>query len=278
MGRYGTTRRHIAEGAIAPLKLHTSLREGLYAYQKFKEQPYLTKEIGYGAPTGATGAENLAVFKNLQTLYHIKGAGQTILGPLKDIDWGMDVSQDLTNAEGAEHIFGGGFGRGNPLRFATTLATLTGGNLPASAPLMVRLKLRVQDVSGAAECAFGFRLFNAFTANLDDYTDLACINVQGGLVKTETILNNAATVTVDSAKTVVDSQLFELKLIYSGRGVRYFLDGRELIQASTPYQFGAALTLVPFFFFLQGADLTNVFWDEFEFAYLDDIIDSRVSN
>lgn len=268
MGRYGTTRRHIAEGAIAPRKLHDSLRQGLYGYEKFNDQPLLTGPLGYGPPTGVTGDQNLARFRGgLQSRYHVKGT-QTLLGPAVAVGSGVDVSQDQTAADGVEHVFGGALGIPNPFRYVTG----------TTKPVEARLKLNIPDVSGAAECAFGLREVDAFTANFDDYTDLAALNVQAGVVNLETILNNAATVTTNTLKTWVDLATKELKVRIVGRVPRFFVDGQEVITASTPYTFQNGIALVPFFFFLQAADLTPIYWDEFEWAYVEDIDDTKVSN
>ena len=70
----------------------------------------------------------------------------------------------------------------------------------------------------------------------------------------------------------------EIKLILKGRDYRAFIDGQEVIKAGTPYQFTTGLVLVPFFFFLHSADISQIFWDEFEFAYMEDIDDTLVSN
>lgn len=270
MGRYGTTRRHIAEGAVAPKKLHASLLNSAYAYEKFNLQPILTKSTGYGDPTGATGNTNVAIYRNgLRSQYHVKGAGQTILGPL--ITAGVDklaVGQDQVNAEGVEHLFGDFIGIPNPFRYV----------VGTTKPVVARLKMVLEDVSGLAECAFGFRELEAFTANLDDYTDLACLNIQGTVVNLETILNNAATVTTNTLKTAADGATVELKMILQGRDYRAFYNGQEVIKAGTPFQFTAGLAVAPFFFYLNGADVSQVWWDEFEFAYLEDIDDTRVSN
>lgn len=262
-------RRHIAPGAVSPLKLHNSLRQGTYVYEKFNYMPNVTKSVGYGDPTGATGDVNLAMFRNMNAAWSVKGAGQTILGPSVVIgEQALDVSQDQGVDEGVEYNFGATQGIGNPLAYITG----------TTKPVQARLKLKLPDVSGAAECAFGFREIESSQAFLDDYTDLACINVQAGVVNVEEILNNAATVTRNSGEVATDGQTIELKVRLTGRGIRYFFNGQELIQAATAYQFQNAINLLPFFFFLHAADLTPVYFDEFEFAYVDDIDDFKVSS
>lgn len=258
-------RRHIGEGAVSPAKLNIVLRNGTYVFEKFNYQPRLTDTDGYSAPTGATGDLNLAHFRNLSATYHVKGAGQTLLGPVAlSTTAALDVSQDQTDNEGVEYIFGQFNTAGNPLGLTVGAA--------AGKARFARLKFSIVDVSGTDDCAFGFRKVQAAQANIDDYTDAAVLNVISGDVFTETILNNAATTSVDTTENWADGETHELKVVVSAAGVaRFYFDGQEV---GSPFTFDSGDALVPFFFFLHAADVAGaVEFIEFEAGAVEDVDD-----
>ena len=50
------------------------------------------------------------------------------------------------------------------------------------------MKFAIADVSDTDDCAFGFRKVEAYQANIDDYDEMAALNVISGDIKIETIL------------------------------------------------------------------------------------------
>jgi hypothetical protein len=119
----------------------------------------------------------------------------------------------------------------------------------------LRVKAKILDVSGCAEFAVGWHKAEAFEANLDDYDELACLNVLAGDLKQETILNNAATATVDTGTNVTDGEEFEIEAQVRGRRVVFLYNGLEV--SAPHFDFDADEIVLPFIFFLQTAGGTS---------------------
>lgn len=214
-----------------------------YTLELFKSQPIAT-EIDGTAASGATGATNILLAGRNIFEYHIKGAGQTILVPQLAAG-GLDISLDQTSAEGVEIT------QGITARSPGAFTVGTDG------PFFFSAKLDVEDVSGAAELAVGFRKAASFTANLDDYTDFAVLNAQAGTINIETALNNAATVTTDTTETWADGASHTLTVKVSRAGVvTYEVDGAAPGTVAA-YTFDAGDVVVPVLFFLHGADVAG---------------------
>jgi hypothetical protein len=260
-------RRHIGEGAVSPGKLYSALSDSSYAYEKFNYTVPVTKSAGYGDPTGVTGDINIASFRRLSASIHVKGT-QAILAPFANSTNGtLFIEQDQTDDDGVEYIFGQFNTALNPLGVTVNAAT--------GKDRFARLKFSIADVSGTDDCAFGFRKFQTLTANIDDYTDACVLNVISGNVKQETILNNAATVTSATLGTWADGATHELKAVVTNAGVcTLFYDG---VAVGTPFQFDTTDPLVPFFFFLNDADVAGaVEFIEFEAGAVEDVDDYRI--
>lgn len=258
-------RRHIGDAAVAPNKLHAALKDDTYLFEAFNYQPRLSTANGYSAPTGTTGDTNLAFFKRLSTSYHVKGT-QTLLGPLLDVASGLDVSQDQTDNDGVEHLFGAALGASNPFRHVI-------GTDPDK---YIKLTFTIADVSGTDDCAVGFRKVEAFQANLDDYDEMACLNVISGDIKRETILNNAATTTVDTTLNWADGESHTLQVVIKGTQVLFYVDG-ALASSGAAFNFDSGEVVVPFFFFLQATTSPGkVFFEELEIANFVDVDDNYI--
>lgn len=251
--------RSIPNQAVNAIKLDNNLRKHIYVWKTFNDHPIVnTAANSYGAPTGTGGDLNIAKWPEFQAAIHVKGT-QTLLAPLLDTTNGLDISQDQTDNDGVEYAFGGLIGARNPM-------AVTIGTTPAT---FARLKIKIADVSGTDDCAFGFRKMEAAQANLDDYDEMAAINVIAGSVKTETILNGGATGTSAELATWADAAAKELKVVLVGRTASFFLDG---VKIGTNFTFDSGEVVVPFFFFLQATTSPGkVFMQEFEFGRLTDI-------
>lgn len=269
----GIPRVAISDGAIAPNKLHACLRDGSYFFDDCNYQPVLTSTDGTGNPPGTDTSEFLAHFKRGSLLGHCIGAS-TVLGPALSTTTGnLGLQLDKTNGEGVEYAFdiGDNIGKGP---FAHTVGT--------SAPMVIRLKFTIDDVSELGECAVGFRKKQAFDAAIDNYTDFAVINVQAGTINVETNLNDAGTDTTDSGLTWADGAEHELKVTLgkaagsgavSGAGVaRFFVDG---VEVGAPFTFDSSDVLVPFVHILQSVAASGAAVEatEFEVGKLADIDD-----
>lgn len=268
MSSGGVALRKLNSQAVNADKITDALRKGKYAYYSGDSQPSVSAPNGYGDPTGTTGDINRALFPGtfqLRSQYHVKGT-QTLLAPLLDVTDGLDVSQDQTDNDGVEHLFGA-------LGAAGTFAYVVGTDNP-----FIRIKFKIADVSGTDDCNVGFRKSEAFQANVDDYADAFWINVNLGDILQESMVGGAATVTTDSGQNWADGEVHELEVKVIGRRGTAWLDGSPL--AGVPeYNFTNALTIQPFFFFLQAT--TNpgkVWWREVEIGLLKSVHESGLSS
>jgi hypothetical protein len=248
----------VRDNSLGPNKQSTLARK--YTFCTFQTQGVYNAADGYGAPTGVAGDVNHGKIPAdiggvLPIEWHVKGT-QTLLAPAFSLT-GLDVSLDQTSTDGAEYILGGHTTRG---KHAYTI----GG--PG---FFARLKWKASDVSGQADCAFGFRKIQTYTANFDDYTDAAVLNNISGDIKIETILNNAATVTVDTTQDWADAatHTFEVQ-VGQDRTTRFLVDG-AFPTVSKTFLWDVDDVVVPMFFFLQAATLPGTLeWLEFEAGYL----------
>jgi hypothetical protein len=146
----------------------------------------------------------------------------------------------------------------NPLAFIT-------GTSPA---FFLRVRFSIEDVSGTDDCAIGFRNAAAYQAAIDDYADMAVLNVISGNINIETIVGSAATVATDTTDNWADLATHELKVLVSSAGVvTYQIDGAAPTVTAI-YSFTAATTVVPFIYFLNAGDLAGaVDILEFECGY-----------
>lgn len=237
----GITSRSIKNGAINPSKL---ARVGLggYAIDPCNYGPTATKSDGYSPPTGATGDINILHMRDMNVFYHILGAGQTIVAPTPDSSaGGLAFALDLAAAEGHQGVLGAMNTNINP--FAVVVGT--------SPNALVRATLRAGVVANVAELAIGWRKAELQQVNLDDYDELAALNMQAGVINRETILNNAATVTVATGQVATNGVAFSLEARLIGRQVLMFVNDRQ-VPIGAPYSFDVGEVVVPFYFWLQG--------------------------
>lgn len=260
----GSKNRHFSDGTIQDRKRRDNDRGRSYQYEPCNTDYPILGSSAAALSTGATGTVGRVHFPGGDVQMHYKGAGQTILGPVVDAANGrLSVALDQTSTEGVEYAFD-----------STLVGTANFGRqqykVGTSNPRFGYLKLLLEDVSGLTEAAFGLREAEAFTANLDDYTDLACLNVQAGVINRETITNNAATVTTNTGLTWADGAektiSYTIGLGGAGR-VKFYVNGVFAGQ----YDFTSGLVILPFAFYLQGADLSLVHWTYFELGAVRDI-------
>lgn len=231
----GLKDRHISASAgIKPYKLDLGAK---YFYDNFKSRVHTSLATG-AATGGATGNVNVMDSGKLQYEYHIKGAGQTITTPVLEAD-GLDISLDQTDDEGAEYSLG---------ILSRNAAAFTVG----THSFYGKLKLKIADVSGTDDCAFGFRKAEAYQAAIDNYDEMAALNVILGDITIETILNNGATTSTDTTANVADGGTVTLGVFVDlGGNVRYEIDGAAP-STTAAFKFDAGEVVVPFFYFLQA--------------------------
>jgi len=197
-----------------------------------------------GAATGTAGDENMLMWPGLTLEYHILGT-QTIVFPSMTTT-GLDIgSLDQTANDGLELC--PGINSDHDQRFV----------VGTDAPFYAEAKIKVADVSGTDDLAFGFRKVEAYQANIDDYDEMAVLNVISGDINIETILNGAATTTTDTTDNLADAGTVSLKVLVSAAGVvTYQIDGAAPTTTAA-FTFDDAEVLVPFLYFLQDTDIAG---------------------
>lgn len=232
---------------VAP-KFKSTNRKGQFdldrqhTFETFDNNP-VTCKLGGGAAGGTTGDTNILHTSDTGFEYHIKGT-QTITAPQTTAN-GLDIGMDQTDNDGVELSQGILAGT----RHAYTIGT--------DGPFFFRVKLKIADVSGTDDCAIGFRKAAAYTANLDDYTDMAVLNVISGDIKIETILNNAATTTTDTTDNFADGETHELYVEVSAAGVVTYEINGAAPTATAAFTFDSTDVVVPFLFFLHASDVAG---------------------
>tara|TARA_Y100000310_G_scaffold189267_1_gene189242 strand:+ start:77 stop:820 length:744 start_codon:yes stop_codon:yes gene_type:complete len=211
-----------------------------------------------GAATGATGDENVLMFSNGETLLHHVLGTQTLLTPSMTAV-GLDIGQDQTANDGCE--------------LSTSAVTADGGIqfvVGTDDAFYFAAKIKVADIDGTDDLAVGFRKVEAFQANIDDYDEMASLNVNGSGTTTkniqiETILNGASTSTTDTTNTWADGATVTLKVLVSAAGVvTYTIDGSAPTTTAT-FTFDDAEVVCPFIYFLNDSNLAGlveiITWD-----------------
>lgn len=213
-----------------------------YTYDEFESWPLCAKNDGYSAPTGTTGDTNVFHTDRNSFEYHIKGT-QTLVAPSFGAN-GLNVALDQTDNDGVEVTQG--------ITSRSKSAFVVGTDA-----FFVSVQFSIDDVSGTDDCAVGFRKAEAYQANIDDYDEMACLNVISGDIKIETILNNAATTTTDTTNDWADGETHTLKVIVSKSGaVTYQIDGSAPTTVAA-FSFDSGEVVVPFFFMLNASDVVG---------------------
>jgi len=207
-----------------------------------------SKKLG-GAATGAGGDEDLMIVggygygnKPAVCLEWSPKGTQTILAP-KTAATGLDVNMDQTEDDGIEITAGILYRAGAPHSF----------KVGTDGAFYFKATFSIANVSGTDDCAIGFRKAEAYQANIDDYDELACLNVISGDIKIETILNGAATTTTDTTDNWADTETHTLCVKVSATGVvTYEIDDAAPTTVAA-FSFDSGEEVVPFFFFLNAA-------------------------
>jgi len=209
----------------------------------FNSGPVTSKKTG-GAATGTAGDENNMIVDGQNFEYHILGT-QTIVAP-KIVAGGLDINMDQTDDDGVEITRG--ITARNPEAF-------TVGTSPA---FYARCEINVEDVSGSDDCAFGFRKLEAYQAAIDNYDEMAALNLISGTVTIETILNGAATTSTSTTDTVADGATVVLEVYVSAAGVvTYKIDGAAPT-VTAAFTFDTGEVVIPFLYLLNATDVAGV--------------------
>jgi len=249
----------IGNDQVTPKKMAEAFREGGYVRCLYDAQPFLAAVDGYGSPTGTDAQVNLAMFpavpRALQCDYQAIGT-ETLLGPLLDFTTGLvDISEDQTAAEGVIYNFGLNHTR-NP--FLVTVG--------AGVERSFRHTWKIEDASGTATLAFGLFKLEANQPNIDDYDEAAFFDIVAGDVFVKTILNGAATQSVDTGINVADGGEIELEVRIRGRRVTFLVSGA--VVGFTTFDFDSGEKLIPKGQLVHGTDVSKVYPVSSEFGPL----------
>lgn len=218
-----------------------------YQYEDWKQNPVTAKVAG-GAASGTANDTNLLITPNIELEYNIKGT-QTITAPsIVSVSEGvsaLNIGMDQTDNDGVELC--AGIVNANNLAFSC-------GEVAA---FFFRVRFSIADVSGTDDCAIGFRKVEAYQANIDDYADMAVLNVISGNITIETIVGGAATVSTDTTDNWADGETHNLEVKVDADGAVTYLIDNAAPTVTAAYSFTDALYVVPFIFFLNATDLAG---------------------
>jgi len=213
-----------------------------FTLEEFETNP-VTAKIAGGAATGTAGDENVMAFEDNIFEYHILGT-QTILAPSLAAG-GLNIAMDVANADDGVEISQGITARA---RSAFVIGTDA---------FYFKATFYLTDVTGTDDCAVGFRTAEAYQAAIDDYNNMAALNVISGNITIETIDDNAGTTTTDTTDDWADLASHTLEVYVNVDGiVTYQIDGAApTVTAAFTWDDGD--TVVPFFYFIQAADFAE---------------------
>ena len=212
--------------------------------EKFEVNP-LTSKVAGGAAGGTTGDENVMSFGFNTFEYHILGTQTIVACSLyaNETRVGLSIEMDETANDGVE--IGRGITKESPSAFV----------VGTSAAFYAICQLYASDVSGTDDCVFGFRKAEAYQGNVDDYDELAGLNMISGDIKIETILNGGDTTTTDTTDNWADGAAHTLEVYVSAAGVvTYKIDGAAPTTTAA-FTFDDAEVVVPFLYFLHDTDI-----------------------
>jgi hypothetical protein len=254
-------KRHSYKSHIDPAAALSPLRTRKFVRDYFGGQPLLAASVGYGNPAGTTGATNRMVTPQCNYEYHIKGAGQTILGPSWVPATGLLFGLDLVDNEGIEISAGIG---------ALDLGSFVVG---ADRAFYAKTQILIADVSGTDEFLFGFRINQAYQAAHTSYTDYAAIGITTAAATADVIvktrLNSGTAATVDTTVNWADTNLKTLEVQVKDDGyARFLIDGAEPPVTKTDFKFDAGDSVNWFLFWLYATTTpAAVHAKFFEFGY-----------
>lgn len=135
-----------------------------------------------------------------------------------------------------------------------------------TAALYVRATFNINTLANVTELRVGFRKQEAYNATESNYTDYATFGVVGatGQLQSRTQLASGGVTTTDSTNVAVAGTNFTVQVQCDASGnVTYLRDvtgNGPLIAPTTvaAYQFGAALTLIPYIYYTTVTSHTEV--------------------
>ena len=250
---------NLMKGDLVPTGTLKADNTKRYCLEKFNTQPICQVINATTAnPSGTANTANIAHMSNTTNSFEYVAKGtQTIIGMGVLTTNGINIAGDATADDGREIAFGGGITSFSPINFVVGTA------------FWARLKFYIDDVSGTDDCAFGFRKAEAYQANIDDYDEMAVLNMISGNIYIETILNGGSTVATDTTQDWADLTTHEFKVMVAADGaVTYTIDGAAPT-VTAAFSFDVGENVIPFMFFLQNTDIVSTLTlMEFECSYV----------
>jgi hypothetical protein len=213
-----------------------------YQYENW-ETPFVTCAQTGLATSGTT--TNVLSTRNLTLEFNPVGT-QTVLVPsIISVAEGipaLDIQMTGTASLGVELC--PGIVIENPLAF----------KMGYEAAVFARARFSIGTVAGAATCALGFRICDAYQAALATYSDFAAINVAAGEIDIVTNKTSGGAITTDTTQDWADGETHELKVLIDSTGVvSYQIDGKTpTVQPALPYQFTSTRYVVPFLMMIEA--------------------------
>lgn len=238
---------------IADDYLRATKLDRRYTFEEFDAPAAFSLRTG-GAAAGATGNLNVMAFPETHFEVHIKGAGQTLFGPVQGAS-GLDIGGDQTSTEGFEITQG--------ITARSRGAFVVG----TDAAFFFSAKLKAVDASGCNPLMVGFRKAEAYQTAIASYADYAAIGIIGtsdpNVIKTTTEAAAGGNTDTDTTNTWADNATKTLKVLVSAAGVVTYTINGVAPTTTVAFSFTAGDVLVPFLFFLNAADLAdNVYLQE----------------
>ena len=204
----------------------------------FLENAPFYQKKGGGLPTGTAGDENLISFPSMALSQHVLGTQTTVYTPWSTT--GLTLVQDATTNDGLE--VSAGIEAVTPQEFVVSQQAFS-----------FKVRVAIADVSDTDDCAFGFRLKEDYQANIDDYNDMAVLNVISGDIFTETILNGAATTSTDTTNNWADGETHTLEVRVDTAGAVTYLIDDVAPTTTVAFTFDSGDVVIPFAFSILAA-------------------------
>lgn len=204
----------------------------------FENAPIVSGSDALGAAYAGGDAKTVSMIIDGKPFEQTNIGAKTIISPLQTAT-GLNVALDQVDNEGCE--INNGILSNSPAAYVVG----SGGY-----DYVAECTVNIADVSGSDDCAFGMRKAEAHQAALDDYDEMAVLNVISGSVKAETILNDGTTSTSAALATVADGVDVTLRLVVKQSGVvEFYVDG---VKGDVNFTFDSGEVIVPFFQFLHA--------------------------
>ena len=156
------------------------------------------------------------------------------------VDGGLQLDMDAADNDGVEYSA--------PVQSASENEFVVG-----ESEFSFRVKLSIADVSDTDDCAFGFRKKEAYQANIDDYDEMAVLNVISGDIYIETILNGAGTTSTDTTDNFADGETHTLEVRVDLDGAVTYLIDDVAPTTTAAFSFDDGEEIIPFAFVLNAA-------------------------